>query len=477
MKKLIVLCGLVVVMSGCTSTEVAPTNVEDRSQMELSEQAIASATSQENFAEVNDFLSLDKDTNIWLMTEERNIQLTKNGGTTEGCKDGKKLIYSKPVISVDSKYLLMAAHCEGEELEFFIKKLGTSERYSLGRGTEAELTNDGSYISIHYYEFSGEIPNPFIEDIDPNVDYIDTALAHDYSFVYLPLSQEQAMLQRMSSLKRYERGILLFGLVYIGFSPYELVSGTIVPYKDTEEAEDDRRLSRLFQYGYIEDLVTQIVRKVEVRGEREFFIEEFRYGTDRCLYFTQRLNDDFVVLFSECGLKAVLDPAIKGFLSKEELLVKLETLEAERLVKIKKAAQEAGRDTYYYAAFNSIRSYSLKNDKEEVLAYHEIPNLDSTRVGCLQLGEQPIMLCRNYDGYEQFEASGELFFLHSKRFARFDDCMIPEDTDYKMEEGHFWDTAFQVKDGVLQVTCDSARSDRYEPFKGQVLFDLDGNRL
>ncbi len=100
---------------------------------------------------------LDEKTNVWMQYPGKaKIRLTKNGGRTNVCSGGGRMMYSNPILSRDVRYLLVIVTCDGGESEIYVKDISSLETKRIGFGKNARFNEDGSKIII-----AEEIDNPF----------------------------------------------------------------------------------------------------------------------------------------------------------------------------------------------------------------------------------------------------------------------------------------------------------------------------
>ena len=177
--------------------------------------------------------------------------------------------------------------------------------------------------------------------------------------------------------------------------------------------------------------VDLIEREVVERGDRRFLSEELSNGSFRCVYMGERLNADYVVIYSTCGAKNIVSiesvkPAPR-ILLQEELVAH----EEKRIEGVLEYAND--KDVVYYVFQDTIRSYDRKTGSETVI--HSGDDVS----GCSQLEGSSVLTCANH-GYEYYSPT-YLYFLDANKFDNLEGC---------------WTAAEAVRavdDSLVEVKC------------------------
>lgn len=412
---------------------------------------------------------LDETGNIWLQYNGfSRIQITENENPTTTCKDKQLPLYSNPVASQGMDYILFTATCKNEQPEIFLTRFIDLKTKKIGKGEQGNFKDkDGRTITI---DNTQELESPFFTSVEPIVRYWfniggiairgNQLGAEVYGFFFLPQEEEQKIITEGN--KKESEGFYLADAYgsSITFSPSELLSGDIRPY--TLELDNPRKklLLSLQPAFYDKELPLKqsLTRKTFNIGDRKIFTEELSGGPLKCGYFTERINENYIVFYSGCRPKAEFDNNIKTLLTKETLEKDLSKLETNRLKKLK---EKTKNKTRYYTFQNSIRSYNPTKNEESILKILENSFFSAKELRCKQQKNYPILRC-TWSGYENYGETYRIFFINTNKYEELENCKTDKYNNIKTTEDK------------VTVICDQNPAEKTTE---QETYDFNGNLI
>lgn len=215
------------------------------------------------------------------------------------------------------------------------------------------------------------------------------SLAKDKPEILTALKQNLTIEQDWNILETWYRVPWDFKNNVSSFSIYEIISKDLTNKNLDYLIKEDKLL--LQAEKWLGDKL-KLDRYTKIKDNRTVFIEEFAEWNYRCMYWSDRLNDKYIVMYSGCGLKDIYTLDSRLFFSDFYLKNKLKSLDRDRLNDIKH-----NKFPYFYSFENSIRQYD--EDWENIIANiikkdsEIITTFSNKKLNCSQALDLPVLLC------------------------------------------------------------------------------------
>ena len=148
-----------------------------------------------------------------------------------------------------------------------------------------------------------------------------------------------------------------------------------------------------------------IVKRVENVSWYSIFIESFQEGIYQCMYFLERLDDNYVLQYAWCWEKNIYNTQDIWFINKSE--VKIPSTIDHRNFRDINGSYQVINNTLMFVSFSKLR-YPLTGIKNNPYGKNTL--------SCNQMKNYPILKCdqKYFENYDEFS---KLYFMNSKKFV------------------------------------------------------------
>lgn len=201
-------------------------------------------------------------------------------------------------------------------------------------------------------------------------------------------------------------------------------------------------------------------RRVFEKDNRSVFSEEYKDGNLRCIYFGERLDKDYILVFSQCGTKILLNPGRLNLMTNEQLLNELAEYE---IMRIERTLQMHGDESgeLYYVHQGTIRKYIEQDSSEEILRSDVDVNY------CERIGESFVLACTSHS-YEYY-SSTSLYFIKGDVLNNMDDCWTTKDVVQVTDDGLIEVKCLEGESTYSGVSENDVFENRYYDESGQIV--------
>lgn len=194
--------------------------------------------------------------------------------------------------------------------------------------------------------------------------------------------------------------------LYSQFTNKELLDKKINT-KNTQDLEIEDSIIYWLLNNDKKELITNqdIEKRVENVNWYSIFVESFQEGIYQCMYFLERLDDNYVLQYAWCWEKNVYNTQDIEFIKKSE--VKIPTTINHKNFNDTNWNYQTINNTLMFVSFSKLR-YPLSDIINNPYGKNTL--------SCNQMKNYPILKCDNkyFENYDEFS---KLYFINSKKFV------------------------------------------------------------
>lgn len=231
-------------------------------------------------------------------------------------------------------------------------------------------------------------------------DIINYKYFDSYALVYSPIDYKEEYNSRMYFPFKP------FMWLYSQFTNSELLEKKINNHNNESLKLEDTMLYSFLDNGQKEIFTNQdIEKKIEIVNWYSVFVEWFNAGSYQCMYFLERLDNNYVLQYAWCWEKDIYNTQNISFLNISDITI-------PKTVDSKSFNEDQGS---YQTINNTLMFVDNNQIRYPVSDVTDIPYSKNT-LSCSQMKNYPVLKCEQkyFENYDEF---AKLFFMNSKKFV------------------------------------------------------------